>query len=280
MSPNICNLCGHVRFKPLWVIRHLEIVQCQACGLIYTHSIRTWDYQTSSGQNEGALRDYQRYYWPARKASALKVWDQLESFRNLGRLLDVGCGFGFFLDEARRQSWEVVGVEPSLDQAAWARKNLRLRVLADLGSPELQLGQFDVVTIWDVIEHVTDTRALLRRCRELLRPGGLLLVKTPNADGLLLRGPQWLRPYLLLYRHLVYPANPREHLYHFTPKILAQLFREEGFSVLTMDFSQSCAERPISGGNKLIQAVRYPLMWIAFRLQLPYEMTFIATKAQ
>lgn len=213
---------------------------------------------------------------PARRRSAAKFWKRLENYRQTNKLLDVGSSYGFFLDEARRQGWQVVGMELALDQAAWAREHLGLPVVEDLESRELEPHSFDVLTLWDVIEHVEDPHSFLKRCHTLIRPGGVVLLKTPNAEGLLQRGPWWLRPYLALYWQLVYPANPMQHLYHFTPQVIERVLQESGFSVTETNVNEDWSERIIEGRNMLVTAVRYPLMWIAWRLNLPFEVVMLA----
>ena len=98
------------------------------------------------------------------------------------RLLDVGCGLGFFLARAAEAGWDVTGCEPSQFWAA--------RAGARVGSERVLLGtarhhaldgeRFDLVTAWDVLEHVFDPLPLLERLRSLLAPGGRLSVRTPN----------------------------------------------------------------------------------------------------
>jgi SAM-dependent methyltransferase len=271
-----CAFCGGKEHIRLHVIRGLNIVQCPRCSLIYTNPRMVWEYITPADKFEAELDIYQRHYWPARRQSALKFWERLSQYRQTGKLLDVGCAYGFFLDEARRYGWQVVGLEPDLGQAAWARRHLGLPVLADLESQELEPHSFDVLTLWDVIEHIEDPHSFLKRCHTLIRPGGVLLLKTPNAEGLMKRGPWWLRPYLTLYWQLVYPANPLQHLYHFTPQIIDRLLQETGFSVIGTDVREDWGERTIEGKNMLVAAARYPLMWIAWRLNLPYEVVVLA----
>lgn len=271
-----CAFCQGKEGVPLHVIRGMNIVQCPRCGLIYTNPRMVWEYVTSADKFGAELDIYQRHYWPARRQSALKFWDRLRQHRQTGRLLDVGCSFGFFLDEARRQGWQGVGMEPASDQAAWARQHLGLPVVEDLESRELEPHSFDILTLWDVIEHIEDPHSFLKRCHALIRPGGVLLLKTPNAEGLLQRNPWWLRPYLALYRQLVYPANPMQHLYHFTPQIMHRVLQETGFTVVMTEKNQEWSERPITGRNMWVTAARYPLMWLAWRLGLPYEMVFLA----
>jgi hypothetical protein len=104
----------------------------------------------------------------------------------------------------------------------------------------------------------------------------VLLLKTPNAEGLLKRGPWWLRPYLALYRQLVYPANPAQQLYHFTPQMMHRILRETGLSVVRADVKKGWSNRPFTGRTMWVTAARYPLMWLAWRLNLPYEVAVLA----
>lgn len=271
-----CAFCREKAPIHLHVIRGMNIVQCPRCGLVYTNPRMIWKYATSGDKFEAELDAYRRDYWPPRQQSALKFWDILSQYRQTGKLLDLGCSYGFFLDESRRQGWQAMGVEPAPDQLAWARQYLQLTVVDNLENPDLAPHSFDVLSTWDVIEHIEDPHSFLKRCHTLIRPGGVLLLKTPNADGLLRRGPWWLRPYLALYRQLVYPANPMQHLYHFTPQIMQQMLQQTGFSVVMTDLSQDWSERPITGRNMLVATARYPLMWLAWRLGLPYEMVLLA----
>jgi 2-polyprenyl-3-methyl-5-hydroxy-6-metoxy-1,4-benzoquinol methylase len=144
----------------------------------------------------------------------------LKRYAHSGRLLDVGCATGYFLNAARLD-FETQGIELSEWAALYARERLRLDVVnAGLDEASLPAEHFDVVTLNDVIEHFTDPRAALLRIQGLLRPGGLLYLVTPNIESLsarILRGRWWgLRP---------------AHVFYFSPATLTALLRETGFEV-------------------------------------------------
>jgi len=102
-----------------------------------------------------------------------------------GRLLDVGCGDGAFLAKMKALGWEAIGVEPDEKAAAVARTNFGLEVFVGaLEAAGFANESFDAITLNHVIEHVGDPIGLLRRCRDLLRRGGRVVVTTPNAEGL------------------------------------------------------------------------------------------------
>jgi SAM-dependent methyltransferase len=142
-----------------------------------------------------------------------------------GRLLDIGCNIGKFLSEAARAGYDVTGVELNGECADYARAtfgfDVRSDYLENIGFPD---ATFDVVTMYDVLEHVPDMAAILTEIRRILRPGGLLVVQSPNLDSLMaeLTGSSWSW------------LSPPDHLYHFTPPSLAALLRRAGFAVRTV----------------------------------------------
>jgi SAM-dependent methyltransferase len=144
-----------------------------------------------------------------------------------GRVLDVGCGRGFLLDAFRRRGWAAEGTEMSEASSAHAREVLGIRVhIGTLESLSLPGGSFDAVTLWHVLEHVTDPGSLLGEIGRLLRPGGVLLVSVPNfgSPEARLSGPGWF--------HLDAPR----HLVHFTPESLGKVLTGAGFETLGARF--------------------------------------------
>lgn len=138
-----------------------------------------------------------------------------------GRLLDVGCSAGLFLQEARACGWDVTGVEPSrwLAEQARGRLGADVVVCAPFETATLEPSSYDVVTLWDVLEHVTDPEAFLTKAESLLKPGGLLVVNVPNLRSWIARafGRRW--PLLL-----------PEHLFYFSPRSLQLLFSQHGLA--------------------------------------------------
>jgi SAM-dependent methyltransferase len=135
-----------------------------------------------------------------------------------GRLLDVGCSAGLFMEIAEASGWEVHGVEPSRWLAERARRRFGARVTeAILEEADLPPASFAAVCLWDVLEHVGDADAFLARAIGLLAPGGVLALNVPNARSLIARllGRRW--PLLL-----------PEHLTYFSPRSLRLLLARHG----------------------------------------------------
>lgn len=135
------------------------------------------------------------------------------------RLLDFGCGNGEFLLFARAIGWQAIGIDADVGAVAMARSRGLSVLQGGIEALEDGLGRFDGITLAHVIEHVHDPVELLRRCHDLLAPGGWLWLETPNLDS---------------QGHLRYEATwrglePPRHLVLFTRDSLAQVLRKAGF---------------------------------------------------
>jgi len=203
--------------------RHHAIVQCQQCGLVYTDPrpggadiIET--YQAVEDplyveEREGRVLTFEHH---------LKPLEQLTGPPDGRLLLDVGAYTGVFVEIAARHGWDAWGVEPS----RWAVEQARARglqmVQGTLETVELSEETFDVVTVWDVIEHVTDPRGTLEQAHHLLKPGGLLVVHTIDIESPFARlmGARW--PWLM-----------EMHIYYFSRRTLRAMLEACGFRVLS-----------------------------------------------
>jgi 2-polyprenyl-3-methyl-5-hydroxy-6-metoxy-1,4-benzoquinol methylase len=128
-----------------------------------------------------------------------------------GRLLDVGCGNGWFLDQMRQLGWDVVGIEPDGEAASVAHEKLGLEVFhGSLEEAKFPEGHFDAITMNHVIEHAIDPVGLLKECHRILRPSGKLVAVTPNIKS--------------LGRHMFSDAwlhwDPPRHLFLFSSQAL------------------------------------------------------------
>lgn len=146
-------------------------------------------------------------------------------YRAGGWLLDVGCGNGAYLRAMRDLGWEVYGVEIHAETTRRAREawglDVRQGTLEEAGFPD---GAFDVITFWHTLEHLPSPRRTLAECLRLLRPGGLVMLETPNlgGPGARLFGGRWF--------HLDAPR----HFYAFTPDTLRNLLVQVGFTAVQM----------------------------------------------
>jgi 2-polyprenyl-3-methyl-5-hydroxy-6-metoxy-1,4-benzoquinol methylase len=161
-----------------------------------------------------------------------RVLARLAERKPTGRLLDVGAGYGFFLDLARRRGYEVTGVEVASVPWAHARHRLGLEVrLGRLEEAGFADGQFDAVTMLNVIEHLEDPLGALREAHRITTSDGVIVLVTPNLNfGPVLRLAHRLRrrPYLDGLFDVPF------HLYFFRPEILRNLAQAAGFEVYSL----------------------------------------------
>ena len=144
-----------------------------------------------------------------------------------GRLLDVGCALGGFLCAAREEGFQVSGVEVSPYAAQYAREVHHLPVChGDICNLEMERASYDVVTMWDVVEHLLDPFLTLKKINRILRPGGLLFISTGDAESYWARltGKTW--PLL----------TPPQHLYFFGEKSLTKALSKSHFSVCNKSY--------------------------------------------
>jgi 2-polyprenyl-3-methyl-5-hydroxy-6-metoxy-1,4-benzoquinol methylase len=251
-----CPLCG--ADDPSLVAHEwgLRVVSCRPCGLIYVSP---------------RLRDSGRNYWDDAEVKRAKYaailagtgphprddnyrehLEMIARHRRSGSLLDVGTHCGFFLRMARGRGWDLSGVEASESSAQIAREafglNVRAGLLEQAGFGD---ASFDVVTLVDVLEHVSDPASLLREIRRVLKDDGVLFIKVPNAsyNKLKLRVlKQWAR----MQRFDIFDA--REHVVHYTIETLSRMLAGAGLDVVEL-----YVPRPIQSGAAWQKAARSTL---------------------
>lgn len=200
--------------------KHFTIVRCRNCGLGYTNPrlsaeeiIRAYE----GVQDPLYIEEYD-----GRALTFKKHLQRVEALKSPpGRLLDVGAYSGVFVEAAKTRGWDAWGLDP----CRWAVEQARARGLSmlegSLDTVDIEEESFDVVTMWDVIEHVTDPLGQLRKVRRILKPGGLAVIHTMDLDSTFakLMGGRW--PWLM-----------EMHIYYFTPHTLGRMAEEAGLKVL------------------------------------------------
>jgi len=233
-----CFLCGAEDFHPLYLIHDCQLVRCPHCQAVFTREIpsrllKSSFYEEDYFQNPAfASTDINEYfgydtYIPDQKniQDKFKICiRRIKKYQPSGKLLDLGCATGFFLDLARRHRFEVLGVEPSRFAGRKARELFGVPVIPrELREADLPTSGFDVVTLWDVIEHFANPRAELREINRILKPGGILGIITPNIGSPAAR--------ILKDKWLEIHRMP-EHLIFFSARTLKRLLEETGFEIL------------------------------------------------
>ncbi|KAA3629084.1 MAG: class I SAM-dependent methyltransferase [Proteobacteria bacterium] len=228
-----CAVCAGREFLRHHYDAPYEYLRCANCRLVHT-SPRLRD--------DATIRVYNHEYWQNPEPRNCGYADYrndesryIKTFKrrlaaieglipDRGTALDIGCATGFFLKVLSDMGWEVHGIEPSVAIAEWAYRRFGIENIhaGTLDSAPLENSTFDLVTLWDVIEHVPDPKGLLRALHRHVASDGLLVIETQNVDSLAARllGRRWHH-----FKHL-------EHLYHFNPHSIRFLLETSGFEVI------------------------------------------------
>jgi SAM-dependent methyltransferase len=217
-----CALCGSSSgsFSQQASLGPWKYLRCQKCGLVFL----------DPAPSDEQLRVYYNGEYspsPEHLGQSAALWTPgiLKSLNEAlparGKLLEIGSSFGFFLAAAQRDGWSVTGVEMSEAASRHAREKLGVQVFSGSLQDQTQLlgQQFDAVVLFHVIEHLPAPKEFLDLCYRLTKPGGVLILKTPNISSVIARmaGSGW--------EWLIAPA----HLYLYSPSTIKVLMEEAGY---------------------------------------------------
>ena len=218
-----CPICKKSRGAPLHPEGSFQMVRCPSCQFIFLNPRPTLDsllrfYQKYLPEEQTSIKSWERMMKPVfRRAANLLV-----QYRRSGRLLDVGTGFGFFPAEMKKRGWEVAGVEISQKAMDYARDVFGLTIfpgpLEEAAFPD---NDFDAVTGFYVVEHLSHPMAFLGECHRILKPGGLLLLRYPHTTPI----KNFLQ--FLGIKNGLYDLPA--HLSDFSPKMIQQCLEKIGF---------------------------------------------------
>lgn len=248
----VCNLCGAAEYTALGRELEFEIRQCAACSLVYVNPQPTAEelprfYEGMYADQPEGEGDHRSLGYIESHLRAIIRRRKPEG----GRLFEVGCGYGRFLEAMRGPEWSLAGIEISAEALAHARRRapdaqLAQSTFEDAPDPgELQ----DCVVLIAVLEHVKNPRATLERLATWLKPGGLLVLVVP-----------YLTPFLKAKRFVpglpIYLEAPR-HLFDFSPKTLERYLRESGFEAVKPDIGRPYSS-PSRSGELLTWSIKLP----------------------
>jgi SAM-dependent methyltransferase len=190
---------------------HGDLYVCRRCGTVQTSELPSPELLESryADTEDDQYLDEEA----GRRCTARRLLDLLEKRVRTGRMLDIGCGHGLLMAEARDRGWDPIGLELSHSAAGHAR-SLGLEVLEQtIEEASLPADGFDAIVAVDLIEHLPEPRDFIRRCRELLAPGGALVIATPDPESPLARafGRRWWG-YIPAHLHLLPRRMLRELL--------------------------------------------------------------------
>lgn len=237
-----CNLCGSTEAEVAITAQdfllerpdaQVQFVKCDRCGLFYQNPRPTpeemmshypsnyepFDLHPDDERSSRLERIAVNYGLSKRRGLILR-------YRKSGRILDVGCATGLFLHVMNMDAnWDAHGVEPNNYAATIAQERYGLNVHhGTLEQAQYPARSFDVVTLWDVLEHVHDPAATLDEIHRILKSDGLLILRVPNG----------ISRDAGLFKETWAGWDPPRHLYVFTPDTLTKLLAKQGYAILDL----------------------------------------------
>ena len=220
-----CILCSGADSQVVYRLDDYSLLKCLNCGLVYIDHLP----QKKQEINERlySSEEFKKRYFKGKLF--LKRWfnGKLKNIEKLmpgkGRVLDIGCSYGFFLEAAQKRGWDIYGVEMNPIAGDYLSGKFGDKVfIGRLEDSGFHPNFFDVITLWDVLEHIDNPLQFLGKCKALLKKGGFICIQAPNIDSFIARkkGKDW--DWL----------NPGDHLYYFNPSTLAKLIEAVGLDVV------------------------------------------------
>ena len=215
-----CYLC-HRPVKTFLKTKNRSIVRCDSCKLTYTR-----DATSGPVLREDSEKFTREYLIDARFYNEYfeQVIETIRKYKKPTRVLDVGCGVGLFLQKVKANGWNGVGVDMSKPAVTYARNHGLEVHLGRIEQSSFKTETFDVITLFQTIEHLEDPLKILKKLHSLLKVGGVLLITTPSETSFLARilGKFWFG-----YRNI-------EHLYFYNKQSLTAMQKKVGFKKITI----------------------------------------------
>ena len=256
-APISCCVCGDSEHRPKWSL----LLECQTCGFVFFNESNQPDLTklyTEDYFHGGEYTDYLGEE-PALRRSMKRHLDQMARYQTASdRLLEVGCAYGFFLNEAKSRYSEVIGIDIAEEAVSHAKQNLEIQAhTGDFTAHPFTQASFDTICLWDTIEHLPNPDQFGQRALDLLKPGGHVFLTTGDisAFNARLRGRNWRQ------------IHPPTHVSYFSRATMKRMLERIGFEEVSFETaSYYHTLRHILGAIKMRKGILGSMAGVAQRL--------------
>lgn len=218
-----CPICKSTKIRNHMICKDhsisqesFAIVKCMNCNFLFTNPrpdeahlykyYQSEDYISHTNKSNNPINSL---YKVARHFTIKNKLNLLSKYHRGGNLLDYGCGTGEFLKAAKKKDWDVTGYEPTMEAHKAMDETIKDRVFHNIDDLKYN-KHFHIITLWHVLEHISDLNAVIKKLKKMLRPEGLLIIAVPNHESY---DAKYYKEYWAAY------DLPR-HLYHFSPQTM------------------------------------------------------------
>lgn len=263
----ICYLCSSKESKPVFNENGILIVRCKSCGHVYSTYEQEEHYDGYWGEGN---EEYDLDWWDHAHRAIYSEFISTFMQKDTGTILDVGCGLGFFVKmvQEKKTGWNAIGFEMSEPAVKFAKEKNGLKTVYPgmVQSSGIGKGSVDIITLWDVIEHIPKPQPLLEYLYSLLKPGGILFLQTPNVPIQLIKAN--LKLAIKGMKPGVHYLEAKDHINDYSRKTLSMLGKQTGFAsteyyVLTPILSFAGSKSSLGKIGKMLFYYTTKFIWFA-----------------
>ena len=253
-----CYICGSDKIKSLYDFMEIKIMECKSCRVNFLNpfpdyekikSIYTKEYYNSWGINNNT-----ESLSKMKKTTARNWLDKVCKYKKSGKLLDVGCAMGYFMETADERGLEPYGVELSEFSYKIAKEKFPGKVFNGiLEKAPFENNYFDIIVMSDLIEHIRDPLRILKKANQLLKDDGILMISTPNNRD--------FSRMILQNKWMHYKI---EHLFYYSVRSIGILLEKQGFDALEI----SPAYKALTVNYLYYQLTTYPVPVLTLLVKL------------
>lgn len=231
-----CAVCGGDSFTHyletedyFFTKEKFNLSKCKSCGFVFTNPVpldseigkyyETEKYFSHNSDNKGV---FSKIYSQVRNLNLKNKYNIIERYKSSGKLLDIGCGTGEFLNFGLKNNWKVKGIEPNENARKFSITNYGIEVGDENELNKMDNNLFDVVTMWHVLEHVSSLNERMLTISKILRKDGIAIIALPMIDS----------PDSIKFGKYWAGLDVPRHLYHFSANSFEKLATENNFNVI------------------------------------------------